>query len=49
MGEDREDDKEKAEGTCDDEINAGEIGEIEGVLYCFHPKSPRGRTTMMTK
>ncbi len=49
MGGEGKDNKEEGKGPCNHEIQTREIGEIEGVPYCFHPKSPRGRTTMITK
>ena len=49
MGEEGEGHKEQCETACDQEVQPGEVGEIDRVPYCFHPKSPRGRTTMMRK
>lgn len=49
MGEQGKNDKEERNGPCDPEIQARKIREIKGALYCFHPKSPRGLTTMITK
>ena len=33
----------------DPEVDLREIGEIEGVSYCFHPNKPLGLISMITK
>ncbi len=49
MGKEGKDDEGDADRACNDEIEAGQIGKIEGVSYCFHPNSPLGLSTIITK